>query len=827
MIRNGLTGMLFAGAIVAPGTAFAVAGEIGPGGSGALLWLWGLVALAVGFAGGWAGASWRTKRKARVGDARLARAPCAHAAWDIRGRFVCSDKLAGWLGLAPPVSTPEALVDCLEVGDRDRLAAAIRDLRANNRAFSLVVAGADGTAHFAVDGVPMPAAAESAHEVWFRDVSALQQARIEAQAAAEAKTRAHTQIEAVIECAPFPIWQRDADLRLARVNAAYVRAVDADSPDQVIADQIELVSNALLPSPRDNAECARDTGAPQTTTCRAVIDGHRRALAVTDTPLAQSGRVTGFAIDVTDFEEARAELLRHVEAHAETLDKLSAAVAIFGPDRHLEFFNGNYARLWRLDEDWLASKPHHSEILEAKQVKRRLPEQANFPAWKQRRLTLYSDLIDPREELWHLPDGSTLRVIAQPHPFGGLLFVYEDVTDRLALERSYNTLTAVQRETLDKLHEGVAVFGTDGLLKLSNPAFARMWRLDPEVLKSRPHLSEIVERCRPLYDDDAEWERLCAGILIHDSERGPTRGRMPRPDGTILDYVGVPLPDGATLLTYLDVSDSVRIERALRERNEALETADRLKSEFIANVSYELRTPLNSIIGFTEILNNDYFGTLNDRQRGYIEGTLDASQQLLRLINDILDLAVIEAGAMELEVGEFEVRDALETVLAIAGEQAQKKRITVDLDCPETIGKIKADERRIKQALFNLLSNAIKFTPSEGHITLGCEASDADIRLFVSDSGVGMSPAERRSAFDTFWKGTGRHKEHGAGLGLSLVRRFIELHGGEVRIGSHAGNGTTVICRLPRLPKARQPDGGDPGTGSEPTPAPGSVRAAG
>ncbi len=814
MTRNGLTGVLFAGAVVAPQGAFAASGAGLPAG-GAAPWLWLLVILAAGFAAGWGAARWRAWRDGPDDSARLERAPCACATWDGHGRVICSDKLAGWLGLTQQVTTPEAILGRLEAGDRDRLSAAFHELRAQNQAFSLIVARADGAAHFAVDGIPAADGDMAAHEIWFRDVSVLKAAERE-------QAHARRQIEGIFDCAPFPIWQRDADLRLCRVNAAYVDAVDADSAAQVIADQIELVSNPLMPSPRDNAENARKAGAAHTTTCHAVIGGQRRALAVTDVPLDDAGLVTGFAIDVTDLEEARAELLRHVEAHAETLDKLSAAVAIFGPDKHLEFFNRNYARLWRLDEDWLASKPHHSEILEAKQVKRRLPEQADFPAWKRGRLALYSDLIDPREELWHLPDGTTLRVIAQPHPFGGLLFVYEDVTDRLALERSYNTLTAVQRETLDNLHEGVAVFGSDGLLKLSNPAFARMWRLDPALLKSGPHVTEIVERCRPLFDDDAEWERLCASVLVHDTERNPTRGRMPRPDGTILDYVGVPLPDGATLLTYLDVSDSVRIERALRERNEALETADRLKSEFIANVSYELRTPLNTIIGFTEILNNDYFGTLNERQRSYVEGTLDASQQLLRLINDILDLAVIEAGAMELEVSEFAVRDALETVLAIVREQAQKKHIALKLDCPDDIGTIKADERRIKQVLFNLLSNAIKFTPTEGHVTLGCTASDSGISLYVSDSGVGMSPDERRVAFDKFWKGAGRHREHGAGLGLSLVRHFIELHGGEVEIGSRRGGGTIVTCRLPRRPEA-----GDHGAGSQTRAATDSVRATG
>jgi len=338
------------------------------------------------------------------------------------------------------------------------------------------------------------------------------------------------------------------------------------------------------------------------------------------------------------------------------------------------------------------------EVLEKLREERRLPEYADLPAFKNEQLTLFITLIDPREEMVHLPKGTTLQSVDMPHPFGGLLMFWEDVTDALALERNYNTLIAVQRETLDNLFEGVAVIGANWRLRLSNPAFGSMWQIPAFELANEPHISEIVERMAELLDPVGDWqaekERLI-GILIG---RETHTDRFERSNGSVLDFATVSLPDGAVLLSYLDVTAAINIECALRERNEALETADRLKSEFIANVSYELLTPLNSIIGFTEFLAGQYFGDLNDRQTEYGSGILEASNHLLILIDDILHLATIEAGHVSLERGSINPKVLLTSTLGRIRERARQKLIELENDCPDEFGTIVADERRLKQA---------------------------------------------------------------------------------------------------------------------------------
>jgi signal transduction histidine kinase len=271
----------------------------------------------------------------------------------------------------------------------------------------------------------------------------------------------------------------------------------------------------------------------------------------------------------------------------------------------------------------------------------------------------------------------------------------------------------------------------------------------------------------------------------------------------VLQRATVRLPDGNVLLTYLDVSDTARVERALRERNEALETAGRLKSEFIANVSYELRTPLNAIIGFAEILANQYFGPLSPRQLDYSRGIIDSSHRLLSLINDILDLATIEAGYMTLEIGRIEVKDLLDAVMTLTRERARNQDLSLTMSCPEGIDAIEADERRLKQALFNLISNAIKFTPAGGSVRLDARQDNGDLILSVADTGIGIPAADQERVFEKFERGNPYSRDSGAGLGLSLVKSLIELHAGSVTIASEPGSGTTILCRLParlRLP---------------------------
>lgn len=618
----------------------------------------------------------------------------------------------------------------------------------------------------------------------------------------------------LLDAVPMPVWSRDANLGIDQCNLAYARAVEAETSEEALLGLHELAGSSSGNSSRVLARNALHSGIAQKTREHIVVGGTRRYYEINEEPLDGTGKLAGFALDLTEIEEAQTELARHVGAHREILEKLGTAIVIYGPDMRVSFFNKPYIDMWDFDEKWLHSGPLIGEVMDSMQERRLLPETADYPALKRELATQFTTLLEPLDELIHVPNGATLRRVVAPHPMGGLLYTYEDVTDRLALERSYNTLIDVQRESLDNLAEAIAVFGGDGKLKLSNPVFAKMWGLTPAYLEGEPHISELLERVRPLFKVSQDWNVYKQTTIELITGREEREGEIERADGQHLEYGMVPLPDGGMLARYLDVTDSTKVERALRERTEALEQADKLKSEFIANVSYELRTPLNTIIGFTEILNNEYFGELTQRQKEYSEGTLEASQHLLSLINDILELASIEAGRISLDLTPIDAATLVDAVYQLSREWARQQKVTLDVDVPSDLGRVNLDEHRLKHALFNLVNNAIKFTPVGGKVTLRVRRDGDEVRFVVADTGIGISEGERERVFDKFVRGRDADgRQVGVGLGLSLVKSLVELHGGSVSIRSAEGGGTIITCSVPSPDESKVQTGGAAPTG--------------
>lgn len=500
-------------------------------------------------------------------------------------------------------------------------------------------------------------------------------------------------------------------------------------------------------------------------------------------------------------DRAQSEAKPSREAHFRSFDRLATAFAVFDEDQRLTHFNQAYVDLWQLDPGWLAAHPRDGEILDRLRLERRLPEKADYRDWKKSWLSSYESNAQV-EDLWHLPDGRILHVIADSEA-GGVTYLYENVTERIALESRYNALIQVQRETLDTLREGVAVFGPNGRLRLYNQAFAKLWRLSPQTLDSDPHIDEIIEECRALYDAPEEWERTKAAVTAIVAERRPYESEIDRADGRVLACAALPLPDGGTLLTYNDVSDAKRVERALIERAEALEEADRVKSAFISHVSYELRTPLNSILGFAQLLASPAFGPLGDKQREYVSDILASGLTLRAIIDDILDLATIDAGALELNLAPVSVREVIEAAENGVRERLKQNDMTLEVTVEPGIDTFVADGARVTQILYNLLSNAIGFSPAGGRIALNCRRENSMVAFTVEDQGLGIPEDYQKAVFDRFESRSHGSRHRGAGLGLSLVKSLTELHGGTVSLSSAPGKGTRVTVRLPVTHEAR------------------------
>ncbi len=675
--------------------------------------------------------------------------------------------------------------------------AAVDALRAEGKAFSLSLATLQQR-HVAVEGRAIGGRAV----LRIRDLTGV---KSELAALAADHQRVLRDIETVgrlLETLPAPVWARDATGRLTWVNAAYARAVEARDGTDAIARNLELLDSGA----RDGAENRRAAGEFYEARLPVIMAGTRRILQVIDRP--SPGGSAGIGIDVTESEAMRAELARMTEAHRRTLDQLSTAVAIYSADQRLAFYNAAFRVLWDLDPAFLDSHPSDSAVLDRLRAARKLPEQADFRNWKGELHEAYR-AMEPRQHEWYLPDGRTLRVVTTPNPEGGATYLFDDVTERLKLVRRYEALIGVQGETLEALAEGVAVFGSDGRLDLHNPAFARMWRLKPEALNGtteQPHIEAVLGWCRPLYGNDDFWTRLRGAVTTLEN-REPISDRLERLDGSVLDCVTAPLPDGATLVTFQDVTDSVNVERVLIERADTLQEADRIKSAFVQHVSYELRTPLTNIIGFTNLLLDPSIGPtigpITEKQRDYLDSIDKSSSALLAIINDILDLTTIDAGAMSLDLKEVDIRAAVDAAVLGLQDRIAEKTILLDVRAAPEIGSFVADERRVRQVLFNLLSNAISFSPAGEVVRVAVERHDGAVIFSVTDRGPGIPEAIGSRVFERFESHALGSEHRGAGLGLSIVRSFVELHGGTVKLDSAVGRGTTVTCIFP-LQHARQ-----------------------
>ncbi len=597
-------------------------------------------------------------------------------------------------------------------------------------------------------------------------------------------------LRTLVETLPSPAWTRDTVGRLTFVNSAYTRAVEAKDATDAVERNLELLDSSAretIAHARNNGDGAYSGRLP------AVVAGARRSFDVleirTDTGSA------GLGIDVTEAETMRSALARLVDAHRRTLDQLPTGVAMFDADQKLTFYNAAYRALWDLDAATLDQRPTDSAIIDDLRVARKLPEQPNFREWKAELHEAYR-AIEPQEQVWHLPDGRTLRVVTTPNPDGGVTYLFHDATERLDLERRFEELIRVQSETLDNLAEGVAVFASDGRLRLHNSAFAKMWKLTPQLLAERPHIEAITTQCQPLHGDDPVWQSLREAVTAIDSRQSLSE-RFERRDGSVVDCTTVPLPAGATLVTFHDVTDSVNVERALRERNEALEDADRVKISFVHHVSYELRSPLTNIIGFVHLLADPATGALAPKQREYLDYITVSSNTLLALINNILDLATIDAGRMQLNLGSVDIRETMRAAAEGVQDRLVSAGITLDIRAPADIGSFVADARRLRQILFNLLANAVSFSPGGATVTLLAERRADEVAFSVTDMGPGIPPDLLEKVFNWFETHSLGSHHRGPGIGLSLVRSFVELHGGTVTIASIVGQGTTVTCAFP------------------------------
>ncbi|WP_137871165.1 PAS domain-containing sensor histidine kinase [Sphingopyxis sp. 2PD] len=719
-------------------------------------------------------------------------------------RIEASEKLGRWLGLAQgPRNFDElrGLGSGLDPDGHDALRQAILGAQRGAKPFTLSLKPLGSERTIILHGAPAPQAVGGPGSVllWLSDATDGQHALAQARSERDEAMAAFEALSGLIEAAPFPMWFRGTDLNLALVNGAYVRAVEAKSAVAVIDGGIELCETVAGVSAAEAADEARIAGAAQVRTIPVTIEGERRIMRVVDVPLAPTGGrvigIAGYAIDIQELESERGAHRRFVDTQRELLDRLSAAVAQFGPDQGLSFANLPFRRLFGLEAEEVAEAAPFARLLDAWRERGRTPEVRNYPEWRQAHVDWFAQ-PGASEEDWLLRDGTHLHVVAQPTPDGGMLLIAEDKTEQVQLAGARDTLLRVRTATFDNLFEAIAVFAPDGRLHLWNQRFRRLWGIDEATLAAHPRVDALMGGLADRLVKPNQISIVQEVIRAATLERQQRGGEIGFADGRYFDFASIPLPDGNALLIMLDITPSRKMEGALRERNEALEAADKVKTAFLSRMSYELRTPLTSIGGFGEMLQAGYAGKLSDQQQGYVNAIMDSVGVLGRQIDNVLDLAQGEAGSLVVERAPVDVRQLLDRALADAQALAAAEKVELVGNISPDLGRIDGDAPRLSRLVAGLLDNAVRYTAparkTDGRVLLHATGDGRAVEIIVSDNGPGMP-----EAVAAVTKGQQAGTASG-GIGLALARQLVAAHGGTMEVVSEAGQGTLVRVSLPR-----------------------------
>ena len=390
-----------------------------------------------------------------------------------------------------------------------------------------------------------------------------------------------------------------------------------------------------------------------------------------------------------------------------------------------------------------------------------------------------------------------------------------DITERRLAENALRRSEQLLRKVLETLPVGVWIQDSDGRIVSCNPAGQLIWggaryvgmeqfgqykgwRADTgkKIGAEEWAATRAIKKGETSLDEEIEIECfdgmhkiiLNSAIPIRDDRQEIIGSIIVNQDISRQKHMELQLREYAENLEQKVRERTLELDNARR----ASDAANMAKSEFLANMSHELRTPLNSIIGFSEIMIDGLAGTVTDKQKEYLRDIWESGKHLLRLINDVLDLSKIEAGRMELELGEFPLHKLIEESVVMFREKALRHRIALSTDVSVDIGMITADERKLKQVLFNLLGNAFKFTPDDGRVGVGALKKDGEVQITVWDTGIGIAEKDGKSLFQPFQQLDTKltKKYEGTGLGLYLCKKIVELHGGRIWCESEVGRGT-------------------------------------
>ena len=481
------------------------------------------------------------------------------------------------------------------------------------------------------------------------------------------------------------------------------------------------------------------------------------------------------------------------------LDNMSQGLLVLDADLRVAAYNPVFRALLDLPEPLLRARPPLSEIIRH-QALRGDYGPGDVDEQIARRVGLFERRIPFRREI-ERPGRQALELRCNTTPDGGLVLTFTDVSERRLREKETAATAAALKTILDNMAQGLMLLDRDLRIVSHNAVLLRIMDLPEALLAAKPLLGDVVRFtvARGDYGAIDVEQRVAERLALYRSAL-PFRQEIERPGGRVVELRANATPDGGAVATFTDVTELRLAEQRALAARDAAQAASRAKSDFLANMSHELRTPLNAIIGYSEAITARIFGPIAPRYAEYARDIHASGQHLLQIIGDLLDLAKIEAGRMELAEESLDLRALAENALHMMRERAQRAGLALTLECPARDTALRGDARAIRQILLNLVSNAIKFTAAGGKVSAAiAEVPAGRLALVVADTGIGMAAHEIPKALEPFGQisGTLSRRHQGTGLGLPLVKSFAELHQAEMAIESAPGKGTRVSIVFP------------------------------
>jgi signal transduction histidine kinase len=468
-------------------------------------------------------------------------------------------------------------------------------------------------------------------------------------------------------------------------------------------------------------------------------------------------------------------LNRFVETVTETFAHLRIGLAIFDKERRLTLANPAVAEIFGMGADFLSGRPTLRQTLDRLREARQLPEQLDYPAWRAALFTLFDNSGKAHyDERWELPDGRSVHVVGRPHPSGGIAFIFEDVTEAINAQRWRLTAVEVRRAMLDALVDGVIAFGPDGKTRLANPALMRIWRLGDDMESAPRHVADFADACRPLIADVPIWDIVRDAVSGAAGER-ERRWRVRLTDGRILLARVAQLPDGSTLAAFSDVTDSEHVADALRARAETLKAADQMRNAMLYQISHGLRTPLNAVIGFAELLAEGHVGPVPMPQASYLDNIRAASTAMLQGVESLSDL-VGRGGAPSVaeEMEEIQIGPVLRGAIELLEPRTAEHEVMIIVSAAAESAVGRGDPPRVRQMIYAALTEAVAFAAEGAALTVDAALYDGSLAISISGATL---PEDETKAF-------------------AVARRTAEMHNAVLRIERDGNSSTRVICAI-------------------------------